>query len=374
MYKKLGIVIDNDFSLRHIPPYPKPTFISFENPLRIKCVMEYLNKKEFFQDDRVTIMEPESIDEIVLSLAHSPYHIETIKRLSKMGGGLLDEEVFITQDTFELAKKAVGGTLRALKSVLEHKVNHTFALIRPPGHHAFREKAGGLCIFNNIAASILYLRNILNYRKKIAIIDIDNHFGDGLAQYFYEDPTVLYFSIHEYDFSQADLGFIDELGYGEGIGKNVNFPVPEGLLNEDFYLCFDLLENLLSEFKPDIIIIAAGFDMYFADPIGNCLLTSEAYYKFAEKILQISEKICEGRISFVLEGGYSLIGLPYCIYTILKALLKDKYKPADFENVNLFKESKREKILKIKKALEKLLGNYWDNIPSKLKNHKKNAA
>ncbi|MFX1233446.1 MAG: histone deacetylase [Promethearchaeota archaeon] len=362
MNKKLGIVIDDDFTLKHIPIYPKPIFISFENPLRIKYVMEFLNKKGFFHDDRVCKLEPISIDEHVLSLAHSSYHIEAVKRLSKMGGGLLDEEVFITQDTFELAKKAVGGTIQALKSVLEKQVNHTFALIRPPGHHAFREKATGLCIFNNIATSILYLRNKLNYRKKIAIVDIDNHFGDGLAQYFYEDPKILYFSIHEYDFSQADLGFIDELGHGKGIGKNINFPVPEGIIDEDFYIFFDLIDILLSDFKPDLIIVAAGFDMYFADPIGNCLLTSKAYYKFTEKILQISERICEGRIAFVLEGGYSPIGLPYCIQAVLKALLKDKYEPADFERIYLFKASKREEIFKIKKSLKDLLSNYWESI------------
>ncbi|MFX0033571.1 MAG: histone deacetylase [Candidatus Hodarchaeota archaeon] len=362
MNKKLGIVIDDDFSSKHIPPFPKPSFNSFENPLRLKCVIEYFNKKKIFHDDRVIKLEPKSINEDILRLGHSQYHIESVNRLSKMGGGLIDEEVFITGDTYELAKKAVGGVIQAIESVLEKQVNQTFAIIRPPGHHAYRERASGLCIFNNIATAILYLRNRLNYKKKIAIIDIDNHFGDGLAQYFYEDPTILYFSIHEYDFSQADLGFIDELGHGEGIGKNINFPVPEGIIDEDFYIFFDLMDIVLNEFKPDLIIVAAGFDMYFADPIGNCLLTSKSYYKFAEKILQISEKICEGRIVFALEGGYSLIGLPYCIHTIIKALLKDKYELADFEKENLFKKSKREEIFKIGKALKTLLSNYWENV------------
>ncbi|MFX1496380.1 MAG: histone deacetylase [Promethearchaeota archaeon] len=362
MKKKLGLIIDDDFTLKHVPLYPKPSFISFETPLRIKCVIDYLNKKGIFQDEKIVKIEPKIIDEGILSFAHSQYHIDAVKRLSKMGGGLIDEEVFITQDTFELAKKAVGGTIQALKNVIENKVNHTFALIRPPGHHAFREKSTGLCIFNNIATSILYLRNVLNYKKKIAIVDIDNHFGDGLAHYFYEDPSVLYFSIHEYDFSQADLGFIDELGYGEGMGKNVNFPVPEGLINEDFYLCFDLIELLLNEFKPDIIIVAAGFDMYFADPIGNCFLTSEAYYKFAEFILQISEKVCDGRIAFILEGGYSLIGLPHCIYATLNALLKNDFELVDFESSDLFIESKKEQILKIKNMLNQLLANHWNNF------------
>ncbi len=113
---------------------------------------------------------------------------------------------------------------------------------------------------------------------------------------------------------------------------------------------------------PDFIIIAAGFDMYFADPIGNCLLTSKAYYKFAKKILKLSEEICEGKIAFILEGGYSLIGLPYCIYATLKALFKERYDPPEFERNFLFNESKKLEILKIKNTLLNLLTNYWEHL------------
>ncbi|NVM37928.1 MAG: histone deacetylase, partial [Candidatus Lokiarchaeota archaeon] len=265
-------------------------------------------------------------------------------------------------------KKAIGGAIQAIESVIDKRVTQSFALIRPPGHHALRESGSGLCIFNNIANSILYLRERLNYNEKIAIIDIDNHFGDGLAQYFYGDPSVLYFSIHEYDFIEGDIGFINELGHEDGVGKNINFPVPGGIGNEDFYECFDLIELLLREFKPGLIIIAAGFDMYFVDPIGNCFLTSIAYYKFTEKILKIAEDICEGKIAFILEGGYSIIGLPYCVYAILKALFKERYDPPEFERNIVFKESKKQEVLKIKKALLNLLTNFWENIDTGLNN------
>jgi len=357
----IGIIVDDDFASKHIPPYPKPSFISFEHPFRIKAILNHLDIKNIFSNDRIVKVKPRDVSQATLELAHSKYHIEAIKRISGMGGGLLDDEVFLTESTYNLAKKAVGGAIEAIEGVINNKYAQSLALIRPPGHHAFREKASGLCIFNNIANSILYLRDKLNFKQKIAIIDIDDHFGDGLAQYFYDDPTVLYFSIHEFDFTEGDLGLMDELGIDKGIGKNINFPVPEGITNNDFMYCLDLLDSILKEFEPAIIIVAAGFDMYYADPIGNCSLTSIAYNQFADQILKIAENVCEGKISFILEGGYDIIGLPYCIEAIIKALLKEKYEPPDYEkDLAFLDDSKRKDIDKIKSFLINLLSPYWD--------------
>jgi acetoin utilization deacetylase AcuC-like enzyme len=360
---QIGLIIDDDFASKHIPPYPKPSFISFENPLRIKAILNHLTRNNIYNDIRIVKVKPRNVTQTLIELAHSKYHIEAVRRISEMGGGLLGDEVFLTEDTYALATKAIGGAIEAIEGVITNKYSQSFALIRPPGHHAFREKASGLCIFNNIANSILYLRKQLNFDQKIAIIDIDDHFGDGLAQYFYNDPSVLYFSIHEYDFTEGDLGLVDELGIDEGLGKNINFPVPEGITNEDFYFCLDLLDPILTKFQPALIIVAAGFDMYYADPIGNCSLTSIAYNQFAEKLLNIAENVCEGKISFILEGGYDIIGLPYCVEAIIKALLKEMYEPPDYErNLTFFYDSKREDIEKIKTFLKKLLNPYWDQF------------
>ena len=361
--KKVGIILDDDFGSKHIPPYPKPSFISFEHPFRIHCVLNHLESNGIFKDNRILKVKIKEIDESILELAHSKYHIEGIKKISNIGGGLLGEEVFVTEDTFDLAKKAVGGAIEAIEGVINNRFTQSFALIRPPGHHAYREKSSGLCIFNNIANSILYLRKQLDFDQKIAIIDIDDHFGDGLAHFFYDDPSVLYFSIHEFDFTEGDLGMVDELGTDEGIGKNINFPVPEGITNENFYYCLELLEPLLNEFQPALIVVAAGFDMYYADPIGNCLLTSTAYYHFAAKLLRMAEELCEGRISFILEGGYDIIGLPYCVEAVLKALLNEKYEAPAFEkNALMLGESNIEDLKKIKNMLTKLLSPYWEHV------------
>jgi acetoin utilization deacetylase AcuC-like enzyme len=313
-------------------------------------------------NERVIKIKPVSVDEALLNLAHTKYHIDSVRNFSNRGFGLLSEEIFITKDTYELAKKAVGGTMQAINSVLNNDVDQAFALIRPPGHHALREKASGLCIFNNIANSIIYLRENQQYNKKIAIIDIDAHFGDGLVQYFYDDPSVLYFSVHEFDFEEGDLGFIDELGENEGLGKSINFPIPLNTADVDFLEFLDILEPVLHEFTPDMIIIAAGFDLYFSDPIGNGKLTSISYFKFTERILRIANKICNGKLIFILEGGYSLIGLPHCVYAVIKALLGESYEQPIFERLKFLTESDKGNINKIKIALKKLLEDYWTSL------------
>ncbi len=359
---KLGIIVDKDFASKNTPPYPHPIFLSYETPLRIKSILNFLEVKKVFVNERVIKIKPVSVDESLLNLAHTKYHIDSVRNFSNRGFGLLSEEIFITKDTYELAKKAVGGTIQAINSVLNNDVDQSFALIRPPGHHALREKASGLCIFNNIANSIINLKENQQYNKKIAIIDIDAHFGDGLVQYFYDDPSVLYFSVHEFDFEEGDIGFIDELGENEGLGRSINFPLPLNTTDVDFLEFFDILEPVLNEFTPDMIIIAAGFDLYFADPIGNGKLTSISYFKFTERILRIANKICNGKLIFILEGGYSLIGLPHCVYAVIKALLGESYKQPIFEKLKFLTESDKENINKIKLALKKLLADYWFSL------------
>jgi len=359
MKKKIGIIIDDDFSNQHRPPYPHPTFFSYETPLRISSIINYFDKMNLFNDERILKLTPKLIDEEIIKLAHSQFYIDTIKRLSKSGLGILGDDIFITEDTYSLAKKAVGGVIESIESVLNKKVNQSFALVRPPGHHALREKAAGLCIFNNIANAILYFRQKKNYKEKIAIIDIDDHYGDGIARYFYDDPSVLYFSVHEYDFIEGDIGFISELGEGNGLGTNINFPIPMNISDKNFLEFIDILESILTEFNPDLIIVALGFDMYFADQIGNCFLTSKSYYDFSKKILRISENLCNGKLVFVLEGGYSIMGLPICAYAVIRALLRQDHYQVKFEKIDFSQYNKKHEILKIKKALINRLKNYW---------------
>jgi acetoin utilization deacetylase AcuC-like enzyme len=356
--QRLGILFDYDFSKQHNPPYPHPSFISYENPLRIKTIYNYFEKIRLFEDERIIKLVPRIIGKKLLTLAHSQYYIDTVRRLSQFGSGLLSEEVFVVKDTYLLAKKAIGGVIECIDAVLNHRVDHSFALVRPPGHHAMREKGAGLCIFNNIAASILNLKKN-GFDKKIAIIDIDDHFGDGIAQYFYEDPDVLYFSVHEFDFLEGDIGFITETGAKRGKGTTINFPIPMNTTDDNFLEFMDILKPVLKEFRPELIIVAVGVDMYFADQIGNCLLTSKSYYDFTHAIKEIAEDLCDGQLVLVLEGGYNLIGLPVCVHSIIRALLQDKYISHDFEHVDFSKYRSNIELLKIKEALRAILSESW---------------
>ncbi|MHA1764495.1 MAG: histone deacetylase family protein, partial [Promethearchaeota archaeon] len=257
------------------------------------------------------------------------------------------------------AKLAAGGAIEALKSVIQGVVNQSFALVRPPGHHATRENASGLCIFNNIVVAINYLRNELQFKKKIAIIDIDCHFGDGIAQFFYEDPSILYFSIHEYDFMEGEKGFMGELGESEGLGTNINFPVPFGLTDVDFLDCLAILPPILTQFQPELIVVACGFDFHFSDSIGNGFLTSFSYYNFARLMREIADEVCRGKICFILEGGYSIAALPFCVQAVIDALLDEKYVRPPFEFHDFSPFSKREEITKISSILRQNLKPFW---------------
>lgn len=361
----VGIISDKDFEMLNYPPYPRPYFESFETPLRIKYIMDYFEKNNLFEDNRIKKIPIQTFDEIetIIELVHTKYHIDSMKFFFHMGFGSIGESVFITKDTFQLAKKAVEGTITAFNSVLTGDVKQSFAFIRPPGHHALRDVASGLSIFNNISVGIEYLRKIRKNAKKIAIVDIDNHYGDGIAKFFYEDPDVLYFSVHEYDFEQGELGFIHELGSKEGIGYNINFPIPPKTTDQYYLEFFDVLELIFSEFRPEMIIVACGFDCHYTDPIGNCLLTANSYIQFTQKLLGLAKKICDGKISFILEGGYNLNALPICSYSIIKTLLADPVALPFVEKI-IFPEDLdiKETITRIKTELIGLLKDFWSGI------------
>ncbi len=356
---KIGIVSHENFTYMHAPLYPRPLFTSHENPLRVKSILDYFNRIDLFSNEQIVKLIPQLVTKKILYLTHSAYHVNLIRRLSRQGGGLLGDEVFITHDTFKLARLAAGGAIEAMKSVIQGGVNQSFALVRPPGHHAMRDNASGLCIFNNIVVAINFLRNEPQFKKKIAIIDIDSHFGDGIAQFFYEDPSILYFSIHEHDFIEGEKGFITELGEGDGLGTNINVPVPLGLTDSDFLDCLSILPSILNQFQPKLIVVACGFDFHFSDPIGNGFLTSLSYYNFARLLMELATELCEGKICFILEGGYSITALPFCVHAIIKAILNSDYKRPPFEFLDFSPFSKKEEITKINSILKQKLMQYW---------------
>ncbi|MHA1452207.1 MAG: histone deacetylase family protein [Promethearchaeota archaeon] len=352
---------------------PKPVFETYETPLRTRVIWEYFKSKGYIPSDfagqgvinnpgiDLLVKKPSPLTETDILRVHSSYLVELVDHLSSVGYGGIGNLVQATSDTMDIALLSAGGAYLAIKDVYEGEVDQSFALIRPPGHHAIRDESDGLCVFNNIAVSIAKLRKEHNFQGKIACIDIDTHLGDGIQKIFYEDPSVLYTSIHE--FIPGESGMMSEVGAGDGKGFYICYPVP--LEADDAYLrgyC-QFLENYLEQYQPEIIIVALGLDGHWADPIGNLSYTSKGYAYFAKWLHTIANKVCNGKISLIFEGGYNLAVLPHLAEIFLCEFTQNtSYSPFEDHILPYFKEQKTEdsEIKRYKKLLKSELDPYWD--------------
>jgi acetoin utilization deacetylase AcuC-like enzyme len=240
--------------------------------------------------------------------------------MQEYGSGEIGESVDSSPYVFETALLAAGFVLETSRAVLAGKYRGGFCLVRPPGHHATPIASAGLCVFNNLAITAQTLLNE-HLVDRIAIIDFDTHYGDGLATIFYEDPRVLYMSAHEAIFGRGDRGFPEEIGAGPGEGYNICFPLPFKSTNEQLADVLQLFAFIATPFRPDLVLVSAGFDGYYADPIGNLSYTTRGYYHAGETIQALAQATCGGKVVASLEGGYSLLGLPLCIAAFLQGLL-----------------------------------------------------
>jgi acetoin utilization deacetylase AcuC-like enzyme len=228
-------------------------------------------------------------------------------------------DVGISEKSYEIALLAAGGGLALADQIMQGKIQNGFGLVRPPGHHAEKELAMGFCIFNNIAILAKYLQK-KHGLEKILILDWDVHHGNGTQHTFYEDPSVLYVSLHQYPFYPG-TGASHEMGSGRGKGFTLNCPMPAGSGDKDYETAF--LKKILPkvrDFKPEFVLISAGFDAHFADPLASINLSTEFYGWMTERMMEIAGKHSSGRIISLLEGGYNLDYLPHCIATHLAVL------------------------------------------------------
>jgi len=242
-----------------------------------------------------------------VELVHGIEYVRLVEAVCKAGGGLLDlQDTVVSPASFDVALEAVGGALRAVDLVMEQSCRNAFALLRPPGHHASRYRACGFCIFNNVAIGTKHL--LERYRlKRVAIVDIDAHHGNGTQEIFYSSDNVLYVSVHEDPSSFPGTGFADEHGDGEGKGFTVNIPLPFGTNDKTYTILIDeIVKPVILQFRPSFILISAGFDAYHSDPVGNLGLSASCYSKIFRILLDVAEHECNGRLVSVLEGGYDL--------------------------------------------------------------------
>ncbi len=250
-----------------------------------------------------------------LRRAHTDTHIDHVHEMSYREG-YLDPDTYIRDGSWEAALHAAGGVVALVGEVLDGHLDNGFALVRPPGHHAEAQRAMGFCLFNNVAVAARAAQAEWGV-ERVLIVDWDVHHGNGTQQIFYDDPSVMYFSIHQYPYYPG-TGAKDERGTGPGEGTTVNVPLPGGVGDEDYLLAFErLLAPLARRFRPDLILVSAGFDPHWRDPLAAMEVTLTGFAGMAEILLRLAGELCQGRIVFVLEGGYDLDVLAYGVANTL---------------------------------------------------------
>jgi len=298
--KRTGFLYHPDY-LKHNTGYGHP-----ERSQRLVAILEALQNSEIW-DDLIHI-EPSSATIDQIKYVHDPRYVETVKNISDAGGGYIDYETPVSAESFNIALLAAGAVLRGIDAVIAGEIDNAFALVRPPGHHATPNRGMGFCVFNNIAIAARYLQKEHSLQK-ILIIDWDLHHGNGTQDAFYDDPTVFYFSIHQSPLYPGS-GRADERGKGAGVGFTMNVPMRAGSRTQEYVDVFlKQLKPAALEFKPDFVLISAGFDAHESDPLGGISMTAEGFGQLSAIACKIADATCSGRLVSALEGGYNLNGL-----------------------------------------------------------------
>ncbi|MFT3865157.1 MAG: class II histone deacetylase [Solirubrobacterales bacterium] len=267
----------------------------------------------------LTRLEPRPATDAELLRFHADAYLEKVERLSAGEGGEVGLDGLVPRGSSEVARLAAGAALVAVEAVLAGEVDNAYALVRPPGHHAEADAGLGFCIFNNVVLAALHARAAGVGR--IAIVDWDVHHGNGAQAAFYDDPDVLTISIHQDSVFPPNSGRLDECGAGAGVGANVNLPLPPGCGRGAYFDAFErLIEPRLREHRPELLLVACGFDPGAFDPMGRQLLNSSAFGTLAERMLAVADETCDGRLVMTHEGGYHAGFVPFCGLAVLEAL------------------------------------------------------
>ena len=286
-----------------------------ECPERIPSIINGLKR---IQSKNLIWKDVGSFDEKYIKLTHSEKYLEKINQsFPKKGLDFLDGDTIVSKGSKKAAYDAVSSIINAIDAVMNKEFNNAFCVVRPPGHHAEKEQAMGFCIFNNVAVGATYL--LEKYKlNKVAIIDFDVHHGNGTQDIFYNEKKVLYISSHQFPFYPG-TGSEDETGKYNNI---LNIPLKAETSSKEFFDSYKKVYDKLNEFKPEFILLSAGFDAHKNDPLANINLESKDYYTLTKEIIKIAKQICENKIVSILEGGYNLAAIQESAKYHVEALLE----------------------------------------------------
>jgi acetoin utilization deacetylase AcuC-like enzyme len=348
-------VIFSPIYYRHNPGRGHP-----ESARRLRAIVKELKKSKLHRFGNWRFVKPEKARLKYVKLVHDMEYIEFVENMCKSGGDLLDAEgdTVASPESSDVALYAVGGTLKAVNLVMKGKFRNAFALVRPPGHHAGKYSACGFCIFNNIAIAAKYLLKEFKL-ERILILDIDAHHGNGTQEIFYETNKVLYMSLHEDPREFPRKGFIDEIGEGKGLGHNVNVPLPFRTGDRIYLKAInEIVKPIVRQYKPQFILVSAGLDGHYADPVGSLSLSALCYQEVYQNMFNAASEMCGGKLVLALEGGYGLKFIGKLAVAAVAKMSEVVYSIEDKVLVtNKRVEEQGEKVIKEVKRIQK---SFWN--------------
>ena len=306
-----GYVYDPIFLKHTLPGHP-------EGAQRLEAIHDVLEAGNLWAAMQQIPSRAATADE--LGTIHPATYQAQVQALSERGGGYLDADTYLTPDSYQAAAMAAGSLIDLTLAVIDGTVDNGFAVVRPPGHHAEAKRGMGFCLFSNvaIAARVAQAQRSI---ERVAIIDFDVHHGNGTQYPLNEDSSILFVSSHQYP-HYPGTGRADELGQGAAKGTKVNFPLPVGVGDEAFKrLYLEILTPLLHRFQPQLILVSAGYDAHWDDPLAQLGLTSAGLAWLSQTLIELAADLCGGKIVFTLEGGYNLQVLSHGVSNSVKALL-----------------------------------------------------
>ena len=288
------------------------------HPEKIDRVTAVIDNFKKLDNKDLIWKKPSKFDRSLLEITHNSDYISSVeKSFPKKGLSFLDGDTIISPGSKEATLDAVGSIITAIDGVQNEEFKNAFCAVRPPGHHAEKNKAMGFCIYNNVAVGANYLIN--KYKlNKIAIIDFDVHHGNGTQDIFYDNQKILYISTHQFPYYPGS-GTEKEKGKYNNI---FNIPLPAGTNSEEYLNAYEFVLKKISEFKPEFILLSAGFDAHKDDPLAQFRLESKDFYKITKRTLELSKLYSDGKVVSILEGGYDLLALQESTTMHVKALLE----------------------------------------------------
>jgi acetoin utilization deacetylase AcuC-like enzyme len=300
------------------PGFPLQPGLHNENPetkRRLKNLLDVSGLSEKLID-----IKPREATEEEIRRFHTADYIKLVRDLSNAYGGEAGELTQVGRGSFEIAKLAAGAVIEAVDAVVTRKCDNAYALVRPPGHHADADKGRGFCIFGNIVIAAKHCLEVLGM-EKVAVVDWDVHHGNGTETAFWKDPRVLTISMHQDNWYPQGRGLVCDIGEGAGKGYAINTPLPAGSGVGAYEAAFDrVVIPALLAYKPDIILVASGFDASAFDPLGRMMMHSAGYASLTRKLMTVADELCGGRIVMAHEGGYSPYYVPFCGLAVLETM------------------------------------------------------